>query len=189
MEGCAAQGGRRAQGERVRLVLVGESRCGSTRRLPLYSGALRRAHRQGQLRGDGGRGTVQVLAPRHAGTAAHRTLLLLIRAPRSSSNTAHRRRRRRHHHHRHFLPTIYPLKAALLVNLYQDEPILNQAFRFLQKLMDIDELMTQWRHRHALMVRHLCRHTGYTAISLLLVHSLHRLVCKSTAWKMKMLVH
>ena len=46
-------------------------------------------------------------------------------------------------------------KAALLVNLYQDEPILNQAFRFLQKLMDIDELMTQWRHRHALMVRHL----------------------------------
>ena len=49
----------------------------------------------------------------------------------------------------------YLLKAALLVNLYQDEPILNQAFRFLQKLMDIDELMTQWRHRHALMVRHL----------------------------------
>ena len=96
----------------------------------------------------------------------------------------YRRRRRRHHHHHHFLPTIYPFKAALLVNLYQDEPILNQAFRFLQKLMDIDELMTQWRHRHALMVRHLCRHTGYTTISLLLVHSLHRLVCKSTAWKM-----
>ena len=52
-------------------------------------------------------------------------------------------------------PPPYVLKAALLVNLYQDEPILNQAFRFLQKLMDIDELMTQWRHRHALMVRYL----------------------------------
>ena len=179
MEGCAAQGGRRAQGERVRLVLVGESRRGSTRRLPFYSGALRRAHRQGQLRGDGGRGTVQVLAPRHAGTAAHRTLLLLIRAPRSSSSssTAAAAAAAAITITTTFYPLFYPFKAALLVNLYQDEPILNQAFRFLQKLMDIDELMTQWRHRHALMVRHLCRHTGYTTISL--VHSLHRLVCKA----------
>ena len=37
-------------------------------------------------------------------------------------------------------------QAALLINLYQDEPILNQAFRFLQAIQDIDELMTQWRH-------------------------------------------
>ena len=44
------------------------------------------------------------------------------------------------------------MQAALLINLYQDEPILHQAYRLLQSLQDIDELLTQWRHRHALMV-------------------------------------
>ena len=38
------------------------------------------------------------------------------------------------------------MQAALLINLYQDEPILHQACRFLRALQDIDELMTQWRH-------------------------------------------
>ena len=44
-------------------------------------------------------------------------------------------------------------KAALLIFLYRDEPILHSPFNFLSKLMDLDELFTTWRHRHALMVR------------------------------------
>jgi len=44
------------------------------------------------------------------------------------------------------------IEAALLITLYRDEPALNQAFRLLQALMDVDETMTLWRYRHALMV-------------------------------------
>lgn len=44
------------------------------------------------------------------------------------------------------------LRAALLINLYRDEPILHQPFRLLRTLTDIDENLTHWRHRHALMV-------------------------------------
>ncbi|MGH2574452.1 MAG: tryptophan 2,3-dioxygenase family protein, partial [Ignavibacteria bacterium] len=42
--------------------------------------------------------------------------------------------------------------AALFINLYRDEPILNLPFRFLTLLGDVDELFTTWRYRHALMV-------------------------------------
>jgi tryptophan 2,3-dioxygenase len=42
--------------------------------------------------------------------------------------------------------------AALLINLSRDEPILHLPFRFLTKLMDVDETLTTWRYRHALMV-------------------------------------
>lgn len=42
--------------------------------------------------------------------------------------------------------------SALLINLYRDEPLLRQPFTFLQKLIDIDELLTTWRNRHAQMV-------------------------------------
>ena len=42
--------------------------------------------------------------------------------------------------------------AALLINLYRDEPILHLPFRLLTVLMDIDEGFTTWRYRHALMV-------------------------------------
>ncbi len=42
--------------------------------------------------------------------------------------------------------------AALLINLYRDEPILQMPYRFLAKLVDIDELFTSWRYRHAQMV-------------------------------------
>jgi len=42
--------------------------------------------------------------------------------------------------------------SALLINLYRDEPILRQPYMFLQKLIDIDELLTSWRNRHAQMV-------------------------------------
>ncbi len=42
--------------------------------------------------------------------------------------------------------------AALLINLYRDEPILHGPFRLLMNLVDIDELLTTWRYRHAQMV-------------------------------------
>ena len=43
--------------------------------------------------------------------------------------------------------------AALFIHLYRDEPILYSPFRYLTLLMDIDELFTNWRQRHATMVR------------------------------------
>ncbi len=42
--------------------------------------------------------------------------------------------------------------AALFINLYRDEPILHGPFRLLTNLIDIDELLTTWRYRHAQMV-------------------------------------
>lgn len=42
--------------------------------------------------------------------------------------------------------------AALFINLYRDEPILHLPFMFLNLLTEIDELFTEWRYRHALMV-------------------------------------
>jgi len=44
-------------------------------------------------------------------------------------------------------------QAALLILLYRDEPILHLPFRLLTALMDIDELFTTWRSRHALMAQ------------------------------------
>jgi tryptophan 2,3-dioxygenase len=43
--------------------------------------------------------------------------------------------------------------AALLIHLYRDEPILHLPFRLLTVLVDVDELLTTWRYRHALMVQ------------------------------------
>ena len=45
------------------------------------------------------------------------------------------------------------LQAALFINLYRDEPVLQIPFRLLSALMDIDENLTTWRYRHALMVQ------------------------------------
>ena len=45
------------------------------------------------------------------------------------------------------------LQAALFINLYRDEPVLQMPFRLLSLLMDIDETLTAWRYRHALMVQ------------------------------------
>ncbi len=42
--------------------------------------------------------------------------------------------------------------AALLINLYRDEPILQMPFMFISKLVDVDEMLTMWRYRHAQMV-------------------------------------
>lgn len=44
-------------------------------------------------------------------------------------------------------------QAALLINLFRDEPILHIPFKLLTTLVEIDELFTAWRHRHAQMVQ------------------------------------
>ena len=41
--------------------------------------------------------------------------------------------------------------AALFINLYRDAPALQEPFRLLMLLMDIDQGFTTWRYRHALM--------------------------------------
>jgi tryptophan 2,3-dioxygenase len=41
--------------------------------------------------------------------------------------------------------------AALLILLYRDQPILHNPYRFLSKLIDLDELLTTWRYRHHLL--------------------------------------
>jgi tryptophan 2,3-dioxygenase len=43
------------------------------------------------------------------------------------------------------------LQAALLINLYRDEPILHLPFRLLSLLADIERNFTTWRQRHAQM--------------------------------------
>ena len=43
--------------------------------------------------------------------------------------------------------------AALFIQLYRDEPLLQLPFRLLTRLMDIDEQLTSWRSGHALMVQ------------------------------------
>ena len=43
-------------------------------------------------------------------------------------------------------------KAALLILLYRDRPILHNPYKLLSKLLDVDELLTTWRYRHTLMV-------------------------------------
>ena len=43
--------------------------------------------------------------------------------------------------------------AALFIHLYRDEPMLYTAFRYLTLLLDIDELFTNWRQRHVVMVQ------------------------------------
>ena len=43
--------------------------------------------------------------------------------------------------------------AALFIQLYRDEPLLQLPFRVLTRLVDIDEQLTNWRSSHALMVQ------------------------------------
>lgn len=42
--------------------------------------------------------------------------------------------------------------AALMINLYNEEPLLQLPYRFLICLVDLDSLLTTWRYRHAQMV-------------------------------------
>lgn len=41
--------------------------------------------------------------------------------------------------------------SALFILIYRDEPILHKAFEVIDALQDLDESITQWRSRHALM--------------------------------------
>ncbi|MGE0763769.1 MAG: tryptophan 2,3-dioxygenase family protein [Bdellovibrionales bacterium] len=45
------------------------------------------------------------------------------------------------------------IHAALFIQVYRDQPVLQQPFRLLTALIDLDELMTNWRYRHALMAK------------------------------------
>ncbi len=42
-------------------------------------------------------------------------------------------------------------QAALLIYIYQDEPVFHIPFRFLQCLIDMDEYLTSWRYKHSLV--------------------------------------
>lgn len=42
--------------------------------------------------------------------------------------------------------------AAVFINLYRDEPMLQLPHRYLTCLVEVDELFTTWRSRHAIMV-------------------------------------
>ena len=51
--------------------------------------------------------------------------------------------------------------AVLLINLYRDQPILHLPYRLLAEIVEIDERISTWRYRHALMVlRMIGRKTG-----------------------------
>lgn len=43
------------------------------------------------------------------------------------------------------------LHAALLIQLYRDQPVFSLPFQLITALQDMDELMTTWRYRHSLM--------------------------------------
>ncbi len=45
------------------------------------------------------------------------------------------------------------IHAALLVSLYRDEPVLHLPYQVLNQLAELDERMTMWRYRHALMAQ------------------------------------
>jgi tryptophan 2,3-dioxygenase len=45
------------------------------------------------------------------------------------------------------------VEGALFIVVHRDEPVLQLPYRLLETLIAIDEALTLWRHRHALMVR------------------------------------
>lgn len=51
----------------------------------------------------------------------------------------------------HFRLSYKAMHAALLIQLHRDQPILQTPFRIISAMLDIDEAMTTWRYRHALM--------------------------------------
>lgn len=51
----------------------------------------------------------------------------------------------------HFRLSYKAMHAGLLIQLHRDQPIFQTPFRVIRALLDIDETMTNWRYRHALM--------------------------------------
>lgn len=50
------------------------------------------------------------------------------------------------------------IHAALFIQLYREKPILQMPFQILSHLMDLDEVLTHWRYRHAQMVQRMIGH-------------------------------
>lgn len=53
----------------------------------------------------------------------------------------------------HFCMNQRAVLAALFIKLYRDQPILHLPYKLLTNLIEIDELWTTWRQRHAIMVQ------------------------------------
>lgn len=53
----------------------------------------------------------------------------------------------------HFRLSYKAIQAALLISLYRDEPVLYQPYQIMNQLAEMDERMTMWRYRHALMAQ------------------------------------
>lgn len=51
----------------------------------------------------------------------------------------------------HFSPAA--LRAALFIMLYRDFPVFQTSYQILDSLIEIDHLMSNWRHKHLVMVR------------------------------------
>ncbi len=45
------------------------------------------------------------------------------------------------------------MQAALFIMLYRDYPIFQNSYQVLDTLIEIDHLMSNWRHKHLIMVR------------------------------------
>ncbi len=45
------------------------------------------------------------------------------------------------------------IHAAFLIQLYRDQPIFHLPFRLITEVLNLDSHLTQWRYRHALMVK------------------------------------
>jgi tryptophan 2,3-dioxygenase len=45
------------------------------------------------------------------------------------------------------------LRAALFIMLYRDFPVFQTSYQILDSLIEIDHLMSNWRHKHLIMVR------------------------------------
>jgi len=45
------------------------------------------------------------------------------------------------------------MQAALFIHLYREEPVFNLPYQVLSSLVDLDENLTVWRYRHAMMVQ------------------------------------
>ena len=74
-------------------------------------------------------------------------------ADRSVARRSSRRYSRRHPTHRRGEMSRAAVQAALFIIVYRDRPVLQLPFRLLAALMNVDELLTLWRYRHALMVQ------------------------------------
>lgn len=51
----------------------------------------------------------------------------------------------------HFTPAA--LRSALFIMLYRDFPVFQTSYQILDSLIEIDHLMSSWRHKHLVMVR------------------------------------